>query len=74
MTKTTPDAYAKLPIPRRQLNATRSESVTSKRALLYAVLFCTSALGGCATYIPPEIRFLPMSFRGIPWARSRKTF
>lgn len=57
MTKTTPDAYAKLPIPRRQLNATRSESVTSKRALISAVLLCASALGGCATYIPPEISY-----------------
>jgi P-type conjugative transfer protein TrbG len=57
VTKSTPDAYAKLLIPRRQLNATRSESVTSKRALLYAALLCTSALGGCATYIPPEISY-----------------
>ena len=57
MTKTTPDAYVKLPIPRRQLNATWSESLTSRRMLLWALLLSTSALGGCATYIPPEISY-----------------
>ena len=40
MTKTTPDAYVKLPIPRRQLNATWSESLTSRRMLLSALLLC----------------------------------
>lgn len=57
MTKTTPDAYAKRPIPHRKLNSTWSEFVTSKRALLSALLLCTSALGGCATYIPPAISY-----------------
>ncbi|WP_375781015.1 P-type conjugative transfer protein TrbG [Bradyrhizobium sp. ma5] len=31
--------------------------VTSKRAILSALVFSTSALGGCATYIPPEISY-----------------
>jgi type IV secretion system protein VirB9 len=57
VTKTKPDAYAKLPVPHRQRNATLSEFVTSKRTLLSTVLLCTSALGGCATYIPPEISY-----------------
>jgi len=57
VTKTTPDAYAKRPIPHRKLNSTWSEFVTSKRALLSALLLCTSALGGCATYIPPAISY-----------------
>ena len=40
VTKTTPDTYVKLPIPRRQLNATWSESLTSRRMLLWALLLC----------------------------------
>ncbi|WP_316206129.1 P-type conjugative transfer protein TrbG [Bradyrhizobium sp. SZCCHNR3058] len=54
MTMTTSNAYAKPTIPHRKLNA---GSVTSKRAVLSALLLCTSALGGCATYIPPEISY-----------------
>jgi P-type conjugative transfer protein TrbG len=57
VTKTTPDAYTKRPIPHRKLNSTRSGFVTSKRALLSTLLLCTSALGGCATYKPPEISY-----------------
>ncbi|QOZ29671.1 P-type conjugative transfer protein TrbG [Bradyrhizobium sp. CCBAU 51753] len=38
--------------------------MTSKRAFLSALLLCSSALGGCATYIPPQISYdaeiLPM--------------
>jgi type IV secretion system protein TrbG len=57
VTKTMPDAYSKFPLTHRRINPTWSEFVTSKRALLSAVLLCTSALGGCATYIPPEISY-----------------
>ncbi|QOG24034.1 P-type conjugative transfer protein TrbG [Bradyrhizobium sp. SEMIA] len=31
--------------------------VSSKRALLSVLLLCSSALAGCATYIPPEISY-----------------
>ncbi|MEH2595113.1 P-type conjugative transfer protein TrbG [Bradyrhizobium sp. AZCC 1577] len=55
MTKTMPHAYAKPPIPRRQLNASSSESLTSRRMLLSVLLLGMSALGGCATYIPAQI-------------------
>ena len=54
MTKTMPNAYAKPSIRHRKLH---SGFVTSKQAVLSALLFCTSALGGCATYIPPEISY-----------------
>ncbi|SED23913.1 type IV secretion system protein VirB9 [Bradyrhizobium erythrophlei] len=54
MTKTTLDAYAKPSIPHRKLHA---GFVTSKRVVLSALLFCTSALGGCTSYIPPEISY-----------------
>jgi P-type conjugative transfer protein TrbG len=57
VTKTTPDAYAKLPLTRRTFNPTWFEFVTTKRTLLSALLLFTSALGGCATYIPPEISY-----------------
>ncbi|WP_187435287.1 P-type conjugative transfer protein TrbG [Bradyrhizobium cytisi] len=57
MTKTTPHAYSKRPILFSKLNSTWSEFLTSKRAFLSLLLFCSSALGGCATYIPPEISY-----------------
>jgi P-type conjugative transfer protein TrbG len=57
VTKTTLDAFSKRPIQHRRLNSTWSEFVTSKRAFLSALLLCTSALGGCATYKPPEISY-----------------
>lgn len=57
MTKTTHDAHAKRSIPLGTLDTTWSEFVTSKRAFLSALLLCSSALGGCATYIPPEISY-----------------
>lgn len=57
MTKTTLDAHTKSRIPHRMPKSTRSEFVTTKRALLSALLLCSSALGGCATYIPPEISY-----------------
>lgn len=57
MTKTTTQVHSKLPIPHSKLTVTWSKFVTSKRAFLSALLLCTSALGGCATYKPPEIRY-----------------
>ncbi|EGP10313.1 conjugative transfer protein TrbG [Bradyrhizobiaceae bacterium SG-6C] len=57
MTNTTPDAYSRFPLTHRRFNPTWFEFVISKRTLLSMVLSCTSALGGCATYIPPEISY-----------------
>lgn len=57
MTKTTLDAQTKYPIPDHTPNSTWSERVTKKRAFLSAVLLCSSTLGGCATYIPPQISY-----------------
>lgn len=57
MTKTTHDAHAKRFILLSTLDTTWSEFVTSKGAFLSALLLCTSALGGCATYIPPQISY-----------------
>jgi P-type conjugative transfer protein TrbG len=55
--KTTPEACSKLPIPRSKLGSNWSEFVSSKRALLCALLLGTSALAGCTSYIPPEIGY-----------------
>ena len=57
MTKTTPDALSKRPIQQRSLNSSWFKFLASNRTLLSALLLCTSALGGCATYIPPEISY-----------------
>jgi type IV secretion system protein TrbG len=57
VTKTTSDAYSKFPLTHRRFNPTWSEFMTSKRTFLSAVLLCTSALSGCATYKPPEISY-----------------
>lgn len=57
MTNTTSDAFSKFSLTHRKFKPTWTEFVTSKRTLLSAVLLCTSALGGCATYIPPEISY-----------------
>jgi type IV secretion system protein VirB9 len=57
VTKTTHDDFSKRPIQCRRLNSTGSKFLASKRTLLSALLLCTSALGGCATYIPPEISY-----------------
>jgi type IV secretion system protein VirB9 len=57
VTNTTSQVHSKLPIPHSKLNVTWSKFVTSKRAFLSALLLCTSALGGCATYKPPEISY-----------------
>ena len=51
MTKTTSNISFK---PRNPINAS---VLVSKRAVMSALLVCSSALGGCATYIPPEISY-----------------
>nr|WP_249804748.1 MULTISPECIES: P-type conjugative transfer protein TrbG [unclassified Bradyrhizobium] len=50
------DVRSKGPILHVALNSTWSHVLAAKRALL-SVVICSSALGGCATYIPPEISY-----------------
>ncbi|WP_076861000.1 P-type conjugative transfer protein TrbG [Bradyrhizobium mercantei] len=57
MTKTPSNVYSKRTIPHSGIHSTWSQFVTSKRALLSVLLLCSSMLGGCATYIPPEISY-----------------
>lgn len=57
MTKTTHYASSKRPIQHRKLSSTWSKLLASRRPLLSALLLCMSALGGCATYKPPEISY-----------------
>lgn len=57
MNKTRPDVHLKRLIPHGKFGSAWFEFVTSKRAVLSALLLCSSALGGCATYIPPEISY-----------------
>ena len=57
MTKMPSDASLKRPNSNSRLNSTWLDFVTSKGAILSVLLFCSSALGGCATYIPPEISY-----------------
>ncbi|MBB4427956.1 type IV secretion system protein VirB9 [Bradyrhizobium sp. CIR48] len=57
MTKTPSDVHSIRSLSQSRLNSPRSEFVGSKRALLSVLLLCSSALGGCATYIPPEISY-----------------
>ncbi|WP_168213008.1 MULTISPECIES: P-type conjugative transfer protein TrbG [unclassified Bradyrhizobium] len=57
MSKSTLDAFSKHPIQQRWLKSSWFKFLASKRSLLSALLLCTSALGGCATYIPPEISY-----------------
>lgn len=57
MTKTTPDAQATLSISHCTPKSAWSELVNTKRAFLSVLLLCSSALGGCATYIPPAISY-----------------
>ncbi|MCK1268798.1 MULTISPECIES: P-type conjugative transfer protein TrbG [unclassified Bradyrhizobium] len=56
MTKMPSDVRSKGPILHVALNSTWSHVLAAKRALL-SVVICSSALGGCATYIPPEISY-----------------
>jgi P-type conjugative transfer protein TrbG len=57
MTKTPSDVYLKRSTLSHRLNSTSSEFVTSRQAMLATLLLCSSALAGCATYIPPEISY-----------------
>ena len=57
MSKSTLAAFSKDPIQQRRLISSWFKFLASKRTLLTAFLLCTSALGGCATYIPPEISY-----------------
>src|SRR5689334_16676274 len=52
VTKTPHDVRSNRPILH---NSALPELVAAKRAILFALLVGSSALGGCATYIPPEI-------------------
>ncbi len=51
MTKTTSNIFSK------PNNPTTASALISKRAIVSALLVCSSALGGCATYIPPKINY-----------------
>lgn len=57
MTKTPSDVHSERSLARSRLNSAWPEFVSSKRAVLSALLLCSSALSGCATYIPPEISY-----------------
>ncbi|MCK1613776.1 P-type conjugative transfer protein TrbG [Bradyrhizobium sp. 136] len=63
------DVRSKGPILHVALNSTWSHVLAAKRALL-SVVICSSALGGCATYIPPEISYdaqvPPLPSRPVP--------
>ncbi|WP_448040564.1 P-type conjugative transfer protein TrbG [Bradyrhizobium liaoningense] len=57
MNKTPSDVHSKCSLQQNRLNSACPELVTLKRAILSALLLCSSALGGCSTYIPPEISY-----------------
>lgn len=57
MTKTPSDVRSKHLLAQGSLNSSRRGFVTAKRTGLHALLLCSSMLGGCATYIPPEISY-----------------
>ncbi|KWV49263.1 conjugal transfer protein TrbG [Bradyrhizobium macuxiense] len=57
MTKTPSDVHLKRLSSRSRRKSIWSEFVSSRRAILCAVLLCSSVLGGCATYVPPEISY-----------------
>ena len=57
MTKTPSYVHSKRSLQQSRLNSAWPGFVSSKRAFLSALLLCSSALGGCATYIPPEISY-----------------
>lgn len=57
MIKTTRDMCSKGPIQYRRSSSSRCKLAALRRALLPALLLGTSALAGCATYIPPEISY-----------------
>ncbi|WFU76969.1 P-type conjugative transfer protein TrbG [Bradyrhizobium sp. CB2312] len=51
------DVHSKHHCANSGLNSAWPEFVSAKPAFLSALLLCSSALAGCATYIPPEIRY-----------------
>lgn len=57
MIKTTRDMCSKGPIQYRRFSSTGCKLAALRRVLLAALLLGTSALAGCATYIPPEISY-----------------
>ncbi|WP_375790717.1 P-type conjugative transfer protein TrbG [Bradyrhizobium sp. vgs-9] len=57
MIKTFSDVRSKYRIEQSRLDLAWAEFGNTRRALLSAVLLGSSALGGCATYIPPEISY-----------------
>ncbi|MGY8632088.1 P-type conjugative transfer protein TrbG [Bradyrhizobium sp. 14AA] len=57
MTKTPSDVHSKRSFQQSRLNRAWSGCANSKRAALFGLLLGSSALGGCATYVPPEISY-----------------
>jgi type IV secretion system protein TrbG len=57
VTKTPSDVHSKHPVAYRRISPTPTEFLTVKRAVLFTLLLASSALAGCATYIPPEISY-----------------
>ncbi|MDA9467065.1 P-type conjugative transfer protein TrbG [Bradyrhizobium sp. CCBAU 53415] len=57
MTKTPSDVHSKRSISLSRFSSTLFEILAGKRTFLSALLLGLSALGGCATYIPPEISY-----------------
>ncbi|WP_027519080.1 P-type conjugative transfer protein TrbG [Bradyrhizobium sp. WSM1417] len=57
MIETTRDMCSKAPIQYRRFSSSSCKLPALRRALLPALLLGTSALAGCATYIPPEISY-----------------
>lgn len=57
MIKMFSDPRSNRPIAHPIVNSSWFEFVASKRALLSALILCSSALTGCATYIPPQISY-----------------
>lgn len=57
MIKTTRNMCSKAPVQYRRSTSSTCKLAALRRALLPALLLGTSALAGCATYIPPEISY-----------------
>lgn len=57
MIKTMRDMCSNGPIQYNTFSSSTCKLAALRRALLPAVLLCTSALAGCVTYIPPEISY-----------------
>ncbi|WP_167406781.1 P-type conjugative transfer protein TrbG [Bradyrhizobium forestalis] len=57
MTKTLLEFRSKRSVQQARVDSAWPEFVSSKRAVLSALLLLSSTLGGCATYIPPEISY-----------------